>query len=433
MTDNGTVSAVALTEILHYGAVLNGPLGSPALPFDRAVLESARWRRERVQPDHNALLKEGSEIWRRVCKRVIDASHNPLLVPLSAGLDSRAILAGLRACDAPVRTVTYGVPGAFDYELAPRVAREANAEIERIDLNQVSFDRDALITIAAQSGPVSSVLDMYFNRMLAAHCGSGHSYVNGHMGDELAGKNLGGEPSLDWATACRHFAVHHHAPRHDVLTPQHADPIARLPQRPFVPSELLSFDAQLYYSVRQQCLIRPVVCPPSHEVFTPFTDPEWVVFMLGLPDHIRRNRAFFVALFQHAFPHLFSLPTTASGGLPLGSSEAQMRRYRRRLKRIRRLRLRLQRIFPAIQVPPRDRGWQYVDFPTLLRNDSWLTRLFAESMARLDDSMIVPWIDASGLLAAHRAGQADHFKALNVLLNLDIVREARPELLHGAV
>lgn len=62
---------------------------------------------------------------RRGCARVVERSSKPLLVPLSAGLDSRAVLAGLCACGAPIHTVTYGVPGAFDYDIAPRIARTA--------------------------------------------------------------------------------------------------------------------------------------------------------------------------------------------------------------------------------------------------------------------------------------------------------------------
>lgn len=432
MTETGPINDTAVTEMLHYGAVLNSPLGRPTLPFDEALLEAARERRLRSSPDQNALLQEGSAIWQNVCQRVAETSPNPLLVPLSAGLDSRAILAGLRACNVPVKAVTYGVPGAFDYELAPRVARAAGADIERIDLHNTRFDRDTLLEIAAQPGPVSSVLDMYFNRMLADHCGSDYSYVNGYMGDELAGKNLGDDNAEDWGAACHIFAKRHRAARHDILTAPTADPVALLPSSPFVSSNLLSFEAQLYYSVRQQQLVRPIVCPPEHTVFTPFTDPEWVTFILGLPDALRRNRAFFVALFQHAYPDLFALPTTASGGLPLGASQERMRRYKRRLKRLRRLRLRLQRVIPGVHVPPADRGWQYIDFSALLRSDQWLTGLFADSMDRLDRSGLVPWINASTLLEAHRSGKADHFKALNVLLNLDIVREARPELLRAA-
>jgi len=33
------------------------------------------------------------------------------------------------------------------------------------------------------------------------------------------------------------------------------------------------------------------------------------------------------------------------------------------------------------------------------------------------------------LMAAHQRAEADHWKALNVLLNLDLTMEARPELL----
>lgn len=56
-------------------------------------------------------------------------------------------------------------------------------------------------------------------------------------------------------------------------------------------------------------------------------------------------------------------------------------------------------------------------------------RFFADSMARLDAHGLTPWIDARGPMQSHRDGHADHIKALNVLLGLDVTLEARPELL----
>ena len=417
-----------LSEILHYGAPLNLPASTPSLPFSAETLEIADERRKRPVDDHSKLLKEGVQLWCDVCRRTAERAASPLLLPLSAGLDSRAVLAGLRANDISVQTVTYGVPGAFDYELAPRIADCAGASNERIDLQTIEITRDRLIAVAATAPRPSSILDMFFNQLIPAQYGRSFSYINGFVGDALAGNNLKTAEGFHWPEATRAFAKWHQASRTVRLTHSEMDPIAALPDAPLVDPGLLPSIQQLDYAIRQQCMVRPIVCPPNVEVMMPFLDPSWCAFMLGLPEELRRNRAFFVELFQHGFPQLFSLPTTATGGLPLGAKESEIRHYRKRLRRRRRFRTRLHRIFPRMSVPPANRGWQYLDFRSLLREDTPLAQLFADSMARLDERRVAPWIDASGLLRSHRACEADHFKALNVLLNLELLLTTRSDL-----
>lgn len=425
MSRHAPIDRTVLAETLHYGAPLNRPSPAPGLPFGVDVLEAARARREAGPQNETALLEKGAALWREVCSRTAERASHPILLPLSAGLDSRAVLAGLRACGASVHTVTYGVPGAFDYELAPRIAQCAGASNERMDLQSIPITREELLAVARQARNPSLVLDMFFNAQVAARHGSQYSYVNGFVGDALAGNNLKAAQGLAWGQATHAFAQWHCASQTVTLTDM--DPVAALPARPLVDPELLPSIQQLDYAVRQQRLVRPIVCPPGVEVLTPFLDPAWCTFMLGLPDELRENRAFFTAVFQHGFPELFSLPSTASGGLRPGASDAAMRAYRKRLRRRRRMRARLHRLFPGVTVPPADRRWQYLDFRSLLREDGALADLFADGMMRLDERGVVPWIDARGLLRAHRAKTADHFKALNVLFNLEILLEAHPE------
>lgn len=103
-----------LAELLHYGVVVH-PAGEPLeIPFDHTTLETARQRLGQSFESDSAWLEEGAKIWRDACRRVAERSTKPLLLPLSSGLDSRAVLAGLSDCGADVRTTTYGIPGSFD-------------------------------------------------------------------------------------------------------------------------------------------------------------------------------------------------------------------------------------------------------------------------------------------------------------------------------
>ncbi|MES1946595.1 asparagine synthase (glutamine-hydrolyzing) [Salinisphaera sp. C84B14] len=428
MTQRNTVDLSALGQALHYGSIIRSPSVQPALPFSTETLIEAQQRKQRRNDDPPRLLKEGAELWRNVCLRVVERTEKPLIVPLSAGLDSRAVLAGLRACGADVRAVTYGIPGAFDYDLALPVARATGAPIDRFDLRKIEVKRADLLSLAKRSPRPSVLLDMFYNDHIAQYFGDGYTYANGFIGDVLAGKNLGKAGGLSWDEARAQLAAWCRLSRTATLTAPGTDPLDALPDAPFVSLDLLPAIQQLDYGVRQQMLVRPIVCPPGFDVVTPFLDPQWCAFMLGLPDDIRKNRAFFIELFQYAFPEVFALPTTASGGLPLGADERAIRHHKKRLKRRRRMRRNLSRILPWVDVPPANRSWQYLDFRQLLRDRSDFHAMYAQGMQQLDESQHIPWLEATALLDEHRAGGADHTKALHALFNISLLLEARPDL-----
>ena len=428
MIQQNIVDSSALGQALHYGTIINNAENRPALPFTVDTLIEAQHRRQRGDVDRAKLVKEGAELWKRVCQRVIERSAHPLIVPLSAGLDSRAVLAGLSACGAHVHAVTYGIPGAFDYELALPVARVTGATIDRIDLRTIELKRADLLALAKRSPRPSMLIDMFYNDHIAQRFGSTYTYANGFIGDVLAGKNLGKAGGLSWEDACAQLAAWCRISRTATLTPPDTDPLDALPDAPFVSLDLMPAIQQLDYGVRQQMLVRPIVCPPGVDVVTPFLDPQWCAFMLGLPDDIRKNRAFFIELFQHAFPRVFALPTTASGGLSLGASDRAIKQHKKQLKRRRRLRRKLNRVFPWVSVPPANRGWQYLDFRQLLRDEGDFHTMYEQSLRQLDESEMLPWLSATALLNEHRKGDVDHTKALHALFNLHLLLEARPDL-----
>lgn len=417
----------SLNELLHYGFFIGGPYEVPQLPFSQATLEAARDdRRALAELDDKALCAHGIRVWKRVCRRLLESRNGPFILPLSAGLDSRAVLAGLVDQGASqLRTVTYGVPGSFDYEIAPQVSRQACTPNDRIDLSGVTVDIDRIDAIPHEPGRMSFLMDMYFNRVISDRYGSEYTYLSGYIGDVLAGKNLGGDTSADWHEARQRFASRNRHSRTVTLTDSGVDPAALLPAEPWVSPELMSFDEQLGYAVRQECLMRPIVMRSDYDSIAPMLDPEWATFMLALSDAQRRERRLFSQMFQQGFPALFELPTTANGGLPLTASARAVRSHKRRLKRRRRLRARLNRLFPSIDVPLGNRGWQYIDFERGLSERHDLVALFDRSMRRLDQQGLVPWVDATALLQAHRNGDANHGKALGVLLNLDIISNER--------
>ena len=69
--------------------------------------------------------------------RFQEADNGTHIVPLSGGLDSRAILAGLldRGLKDQIIATTYGTPGTYDYDIGCRVAKKIGVKHKAFDLS----------------------------------------------------------------------------------------------------------------------------------------------------------------------------------------------------------------------------------------------------------------------------------------------------------
>ena len=420
---------VDVNEILHFGLAINTPAGPPRLPIARGVLEQALEQRRTGSISRQARREQGIALWRRVCSRIAADEPGSIVIPLSGGLDSRAILAGMvEFARERITTVTFGMPGAFDYDIAPRIARRAGVAHRHIDVRRLEINRDVLIAAARESGPLTHVLDTYYGREVQRRFGKLPLYLSGYLSDVLAGTNIKQAPFQDWEQARRHCAQRLCASREMTITPAAYDPVTALPDQPYVEANLLPYDEQLDVAVRQERYFRPNCLPQGYRAIAPMLDSDWIAFCLGIKRDWRSGRAFYLEMFRYGFPELFELPSTATGGLHADATAAQRVRYRKKLRRQRRRLRLLNRVLPGVAVPPADRNWQYLDFRDALRREGDFLTMFTDCMARLDASGLVPHLDASALLEAHRLKQADHFKALNALLNLEIFSAARPQL-----
>ncbi len=86
-----------------------------------------------------------------------NATH---IVPLSGGLDSRAILGGLleNLPKSQIITATYGIPGSWDFEIAKDIARKFGVRHEVFNLLDDKWDVDQLVAAAARLKSRTSIL-----------------------------------------------------------------------------------------------------------------------------------------------------------------------------------------------------------------------------------------------------------------------------------
>ena len=140
-----------LQSYLYFGAVY-GDLRTEGLPL-LADAPSDRDREWAASASEDQLVREGVRCLREATQEALaQTSESRHAVFLSAGFDSRALLGSLLehlSADELV-TLTFGTPGALDYEIPARVSKDVGVRHERLDATSVSWDV-ASVTAFARS------------------------------------------------------------------------------------------------------------------------------------------------------------------------------------------------------------------------------------------------------------------------------------------
>jgi asparagine synthase (glutamine-hydrolysing) len=128
----------------HFDSDLSGFAGVLKIPaahrarLHNGLMTVVRYSTEEMDPvgssDHQ-LIKDGSEILRDLVSAAVTTHPEPLVLELSGGLDSRAILAAMTPdMRSNSRALTLGKPGEIDWELAAQIARTYGIPHDFIDM-----------------------------------------------------------------------------------------------------------------------------------------------------------------------------------------------------------------------------------------------------------------------------------------------------------
>jgi hypothetical protein len=395
------------------------------------------------------LVDTGMDIWRRAFREAMEQADSDRIhvLPLSGGLDSRAILGGLleNLQSRQIQAVTFGTPGTWDFDIGQQVARAAGVRWEGIDLSseEWAWDTSGLVKTARQTEWPTKVFDAHVNRQVPEHFGAEAVYWSGFLGDPLSGSHLRPRDSTTWDEARRCFTRHNRLSLSVDLTPPGFEPERCLPPSPVgwgLPhrdscgersrwgkphptcDESLCYDEQLDLAVRQPCLVRPIVLPHGYEYRTPFLHPEWVRFILDVPRRCRQGQSLYKEILKTAYPRLFSLPVKTNLGLPLDAP------WWRRQARLARLGIRglARRIAPSLcyNLSP---GLNYIDFDQAIRRRKDLRIVVDESIHDLRKRGVITWIDLEDIWQRHQRGHKNHGDALILLASLEINLKAQEE------
>lgn len=336
------------------------------------------------------------------------------VIPLSGGMDSRALLSALMEFTeiSNLETYTFGTPGTCDYEIGNAVAAKAQVRHTPIDLAKVVWKDDELIRIAKMNDcqtflfhhPPLGILERFKDATI----------WSGYIGDAVCGGHLRSCPSQSLIEAKKSYIQNRAEVKSLSLINRSSSDFVPLIGGGDLPPTDLSYDEQVLFAEVGK-VTAPHVLTGDYNYITPYINTNFCNFMLSLPDEKRKNRRLFLDMCHQKFSFLFDLPSKNYYGLRRDDPSLFkfLIRLRNRFWKIGRKYIR-RFDWPALPMT------NYFDIDLAIRNDSNFRNLMFIHLQDLKSRSCVDWIDIDTLWYSHTNRNANYGDALAILMSLEI-------------
>ena len=404
---------INLNSFLEFGYFLDYKFPDYSVDFSRT--DKLKYK----NVDEELLIDTGISLWNNAIDKqfVHNEKH---VIPLSGGLDSRAILGSLlKYTDAKnIHTYTFGTPGTFDFDIGNKIAKIIGTNHTNFPLTKYNYSIDDLIGISGRVDhqtllflhpPVSmidnlfsdfnvwsgTIIDVFFGRH--NHLKRANNLKDGILNSFSENKYVesidltkNGEYDYSKYISFNEAAAKTHAYEHII--------------------DLLN---------RQLKFIAPHVLMKGYNYKT-LLDDDLTDFALSIDEKLLDNQYLYKKIFVKEFPYLFSLPNKTSQGLSLNPSVINkfsnilikgVNSYKRRLS-----------------INYTDPNLNYIDFNHGIRHRKDLNTIIYSSIMDLKERKIIDWIDIDNIWKRHINKESDHADALITLASLEIHLKAGKSL-----
>ena len=291
------------------------------------------------------LIDELGALWQRSVERRIKKDEK-IIIPLSGGLDSRAILAAAMRCTSKdnIITFTFGERGSFDFEIGKMVAEKAGVTNIPIGVEKEDFEKQYNILINNIEGMIDAT--PYFPTMGYKEMKKyGSRLYIGYMGDPIMGSHI----SLKMLNK-KLNSEQDYIEAKNIIFEKHRLNDLKDVQGLFNPSYLnienfkYSFENTLNVLKRTYNEDMPNYCAiwdykhrqdkytmfavfrykEYFEYSTPFLDNELIDFMLKIPPELRLDENLYKSMLLKKYPELFELPVKNNAGLRLDAGDVSL-------------------------------------------------------------------------------------------------------------
>ena len=337
-----------------------------------------------------------------------------MVVPLSGGYDSRAILAALLELTEPqnILTFTFGTPGTLDYEIGAAVAREVGVKHHAFDLTKSEVTEEKLMRIARLTDGNADLFQPVYLLDIFDRIGTDKTVWSGYTGDGVGGSHFKEHASDDRDSAIDGFV------RSESIGLLRPDTISEEAKACIVTDSIykgvLDIHEEIFFVNHVERLTTSGIFPNHVRHATPFMDDAFTQFMWGVATEYRRNCQLFKRIWKVRYPDVFSLPLKDNWGFRVGLP-----------RRARRLLALFDRIADKVASSYVRKPTNFVSYAKKLRFDQSFRGLVESLIDSIVDIDLEGYgIDVSRLLREHRTCVRDHSRALTNLASLGAIRQA---------
>lgn len=287
----------------------------------KVLREQCYWSWGNINASSISFDKSKSELANQFVKAVKRRynAEDPIVVPLSGGLDSRSILGVLNGQQVP--TYTFGTAGSEDVVIAKQVAKRQNVDHKFFELSKENYFLGKISGIWKSDG-LFNMKHMHYSPFHHDISQLGSILLNGFLGGEIMAANYvvpgHNNKRIDEKTAFALYGEHCELDDYSnsYYDGQHMDvyQLNNRGRRWVVPS-----------TVESSSLV---------EHRKPFFDYELIDFAYSLPDEYRENSAIYNAMILEAMPELFRNIPWQKKGVPLLGSLKPYYKTKRLAKRV---------------------------------------------------------------------------------------------------
>lgn len=342
------------------------------------------------------------------------------VVPISGGMDSRAILAALLEYrDAKnIVTYTFGLPGTFDFEIGNQVASFYGTSHRTFDLSRFDFSEDKFLFAAEHTDGNTDIFQPVFLFDPMKELGYEPVYWSGYTGDGIGGSHY-------------YPADQDYEDRRETIVAKYLDSERLVPKSIYNPRlnlSLVTFESnygpalgkpeELFFVNHVERYSVNHILLNKYDYRTPFMDEVFTSFFFNLPTQYRKGKRLFDSILVEAFPKAFSLPLKKDFGLSITASY-----WRKILKR---------RVFQVNLRAKQNLSWypwqnpmlNYINYGETIRSEPSLKSIVQDAISDLSDRGIVHDLDVKQILDIHSRGQNNYTKLLMLLVSLEFIIRA---------
>ncbi|MCD4819027.1 MAG: hypothetical protein K8S23_10085 [Candidatus Cloacimonetes bacterium] len=397
---------INLNSFLKFGYFLD--YENPNIKFDFSGIEKEKYK----NIPGEELIGIGIKLWKNAIQEQFKTNKKHV-VPLSGGLDSRAILAGLLEFTEAknIYTYTFGSPDTYDYIIGNLVATKIGTNHSSFPLNQYIFTLQKEIKVSKRIDhqtflfhhPPLEELDNKFANMII---------WSGYIIDWVAGSHLPKQSCLNISDAVNYIHKKDTFVKSVELTNIKSVHLKHLFSTSFISPSILSYEEQIEASYHLKKYTAPHLLYKGFNYVLPVMNRDFFSFFLSLHQRYRKGCNLYKKMLLSNYQELFSLPTKTNLGLPLNASKIEIN-FNKIVNKGKKVTNKFYPIFT-------ERNANYLDFNNGIREREDLKKVIYESVMDLKKRKIVDWIDIDNIWDEHIKRKVNHADALLVLASLEI-------------